>query len=412
MDPGSGLLATTSTDRLARTPACGGETASLVPKRRAKGGGSVFQRKDGRWSGSVDLGGAIGVKRRKFVYGDTKKQVEERVRQLVNHVADGSPPQSRSPQLAAFLVQWLKAVRPTLRPSTYESYEYVARLHLVPTIGRITLEKLSVDHVASLIANKQDEGRHSATTVRYVLLILRNALSKAVRWGLVGRNVANLVDPPRISHKDVRVLSPEETKKLLDAARGEPIEGLVFLAVSTGVRLGEALGLQWSDIDLDRRQLRINKALQRVSGQGLVLIETKTHRSRRTLVLPVKTAEALRAHRVHQAQLRRAAGSAWAAKDFVFTSSNGQPLDQRNVLRMFRRVLRKAKLPRMRFHDLRHSCASLLFAQHIPARVVMETLGHSRISVTMDTYTHVMPALMQDAADAMDRSLSSGNERE
>ena len=379
-----------------------------MPKRRAKGAGSVFRRADGRWSGSVDLNGAIGSRARKVVYGASKKEVEERIRRLVNDVTDGSPPPSRSPQLGAFLGQWLMAVRPTLRTSTYLSYEGVVRVHLVPEIGRVTLEKLSVEHVAGLVTHKQADQRLSPTTVRYVLLILRNALNKAVRWGLVGRNVAVLVDPPRVSHKDVRVLSPDETKKLLDAARGEPIEGLVTLAISTGLRLGEALGLQWPDVDLDRRQLRINKSLQRISGQGQVLIETKTRRSRRSLVLPVRTAEALRAHRVQQDQLRRTAGSAWHKRDFVFTSSTGQPLDQRNVLRMFRRVLRKANLPRMRFHDLRHSCASLLLAQHISPRVVMETLGHSRISVTMDTYTHVMPALMRDAADAMDRSLDSG----
>jgi integrase len=382
-----------------------------VPKRRAKGAGSVFRRADGRWSGHVDLSGATGNHRRKVVYGSSKKEVEERVRRLVNDVADGSPPPSRSPQVGAFLEQWLMAVRPTLRPSTYVSYECVVRLHLVPEIGRMTLEKLSVEHVTSLIAHKQADRRLSRTTVRYVLLILRNALTKAVRWGLVGRNVATLVDPPRLSHKDVRVLSPEETNKLLAAARGEAIEGLVTLAVSTGVRLGEALGLQWHDIDLDRRQLRINKSLQRVSGQGQVLMETKTRRSRRSLVLPVKTAEALRAHRLQQDQLRRSAGSAWQKGDFVFTSSTGKPLDQRNVLRMFRRVLRKAKLPRMRFHDLRHSCASLLLAQNVSPRVVMETLGHSRISVTLDTYTHVMPALMRDAADAMDRSLGAERDR-
>jgi integrase len=412
MDPGSNLLATATAGWLAQTPACGGERSSLVAKRRSKGAGSVFRRADGRWSGSVDLGGALGGNRRKVVYGDSRKVVEERVRRLVNDVADGSPPPSRSPQLGAFLNQWLIAVRPTLRPKTYVSYEGIVRLHLVPELGRVALEKLSIDHVANLVNNKQADRRLSPTTVRYVLLILRNALGKAVRWGLVGRNVATLVDPPRVGHKDVRVLSPEETKKLLDAARGEPIEGLIVLAVSTGVRLGEALGLQWHDIDLERRQLRISRSLQRVSGQGQVLTETKTLRSRRTIVLPVRTAEALRALRARQGEWQRAAGSAWHKGNFVFTSSTGNPLDQRNVLRMFKRVLRKAKLPRMRFHDLRHSCASLLLAQHISPRVVMETLGHSRISVTMDTYTHVMPALMRDAADAMDRSLDSANERE
>ncbi len=149
----------------------------------------------------------------------------------------------------------------------------------------------------------------------------------------------------------------------------------------------------------------MTKSLQRVSGQGQMLSETKTRRARRTIFLPIRAAEALRKEQVRQNAMRDAAGAQWVKSDFVFTSSTGRPVDQRNVLRMFRRVLKAAGLPRMRFHDLRHSCASLLLAEGVSARVVMETLGHSRISVTMDTYTHVMPALMRDAATAIDRSL-------
>jgi integrase len=158
--------------------------------------------------------------------------------------------------------------------------------------------------------------------------------------------------------------------------------------------------------------MRITKSLQRISGQGQVLSETKTRRGRRTLVLPLTTVEALRANRSKQSAARRVAGTSWTERDFVFTSGTGQPLDQRNVLRVFRRALRRAKLPRMRFHDLRHSCASLLLAQHTDPRVIMETLGHSNISVTMNMYAHVMPALKRDAADAMDRSLTQGAEIE
>jgi len=279
------------------------------------------------------------------------------------------------------------------------------RLHLVPDLGRLPLERLKVEHIAGLVSRKLHDPSLSATTVRYILLILRNALNKAVRWGLVARNVATLVDLPRVAHKEVRVLSPGETMELLHAARGEAIEGLIVVAVSTGLRLGEALGLQWKDLDLERREVRITKSLQRVPGHGPVLSETKTRRGRRSLVLPITTVEALRRHRAQQSDWRRAAGDAWVQQDFVFTSSTGRPLDQRNVLRMFRRILRKAKLPRMRIHDLRHSCASLLLAQHTDPRVIMETLGHSNISVTMNMYAHVMPALKRDAADAIDRSL-------
>jgi integrase len=274
----------------------------------------------------------------------------------------------------------------------------------------VTLEKLAIAHVAGLMATQQANPRLAPTSVRYHLKVLRIALNKAVRWGLVARNVATLVDPPRVEHRDPRVLSPNEVLTLLKAARGESIQGLIVVAVSIGTRLGEALGLQWKDIDLDRREARITKALKRYKGQGLVLAETKSRRGRRSVMLPVITAEALREHRKYQGQLRRAAGSEWQDTDFVFTASAGQPLDQRNVSRKFHRVLRQARLPRMRFHDLRHCCASLLLAQHVDPRVIMEILGHSRISVTMDMYAHVMPALIKEAADAMDRSLDSGRE--
>ena len=381
-------------------------------KRRPRGDGAVYRRLDGRWIGQINLGWQDGRRVRKSVQGATEKEVRDRVKAVIRTADDGAPPPTRSPRLSEFLSRWLASVKPALRSSTYVSYEGTVRLHIVPEIGHVPIDKLSVDHVSRLIARKEADSRLSSRSARYVLAVLRNALNKAVRWGLVARNVANLVDAPRVPYKDVRVLSPAETKRLLEAAHGDAVEGLLVLAVSTGLRLGEALGLQWSDVDLDRRQLRVNKSLQRVPERGLVLTETKTRRSRRSIVLPVRTAEALRSQRVRQVDQRRAAGSHWNDGGFVFTASTGRPLDQRNIQRNFRRIVRKARLPRMRFHDLRHSCASLLLAEGVSPRVVMETLGHSRISVTMDTYTHVMPALMRDAADAIDRSLSRDDEME
>src|SRR5579859_706497 len=253
--------------------------------RRSRGDGSVYRRSDGRWIGTVNVGWRDGRRLRKSVQGATRKEVQDAVRAVIRNVEDGVPPPTRSPRLADFLGQWLAAAKQGLRPSTHVSYEGIVRLHLVPEMGRLTLDKLSVEHVADLISRKQRDPRLSPTTVRYILLTLRIALNKAVRWGLVARNVATLVDPPRVVHKEVRVLSPEETSKLLNAARGEAIEGLIVIAVSTGVRLGEALGLQWKDIDLERRHVRISKSLQRIAGLGQVLSETKTRRGRRTLVL-------------------------------------------------------------------------------------------------------------------------------
>jgi len=308
------------------------------------------------------------------------------------------------------LRQWLQTIEGSIRPSTFTSYSGIVRNHLIPVLGRTTIDRMTVQDVAGLLSRKRSEGLSSRTT-QYVLFVLRNALNKAVRWGIASRNIAQLVDAPRVAHRDVNVLSPDEAHRFVTAAREDRLEGFWVLALSTGLRRGELLGLSWSDIDLDRRQLRVTKALQRVAGKGLILTETKTRRGRRSIILPIGAAEALRRHRARQIEDRRIAGSAWKQSDFVFTSAAGTPLDGDNLIsRPFARLLERSELPPMRFHDPRHSCASLLLAQGVAPRVVMETLGHSRIAVTLDTYTHVLPALQRDAADAMDRALGTDRE--
>jgi integrase len=375
-----------------------------LPKRRAKGDGSVYRRKDGRWAGIVYTGYINGRRARKVVYGPTRAEVQERVRQMVETVRQGVAP-GRSQRLEEFLLTWLQAIEGTIRPSTFISYSGIVRKHLVPTLGRIYLERLSIQDVAFLMSQKRSEGL-SPRTSQYILFILRNALNKAVRWGAVNRNVARLVDPPRVAQREVKVLASDEAMGLIAAARQDRLEALWVLALSTGLRRGELLGLTWDDVDLERRQLRVRKALQRITGKGLVLSETKTRRGRRSIVLPIGAVEALRRHLARQEEDRLLAASSWTETNFVFKARSGAALDADNLVRRsFAHLLDSAGLPHIRFHDLRHSCASLLLAQGVAPRVVMETLGHSRISVTLDTYTHVLPALQREAADAMDRAL-------
>lgn len=379
-------------------------------KRRAAGEGTIYRRKDGRWVAAFTVRMDDGGQRRKSTYGRTRAEVLGRLQELQHDANRGVSAPTRSPRLGEFLNDWLRAVRPGLRPKTYTSYEGILRLHIAPTLGQIPIEKVSVRDVAGLIERKQAQGL-SPRTARYVGLVLRIALNKAVRWGVASRNVAALVDLPREVHREARVLSLEEANRLVEAARGDRLEALWLVAVSTGLRMGEVLGLQWSDVDVDRRELRVTKSLQRLPGKGLVLTETKTRRSRRSIVLPFTVTEALRRHRTQQNTDRLQAGEGWLGGEFVFSTGRGTPIDGRDLGRSFKRLLREAHIERMRFHDLRHSCASLLLAQGISPRVVMETLGHSRIAVTMDTYAHVMPALQREAADAMDRALASGRER-
>lgn len=257
----------------------------------------------------------------------------------------------------------------------------------------------------------------SPRSVQSVHAILRRALGTAEKWGLASRNVARLVDPPRVCRDEVRCLDVDQARAFLAAIRGHRLEGLFTTAVAIGLRQGEALGLRWSDIDLEAGQLSVRHTLVPLPvamredggrrGSRLVLAEPKTARSRRTIALPGVVVSALREHRRTQAAERLWAGSRWTDKDFVFTSTLGTPLDSRNVTHELQRVLASAELPRLRFHDLRHTAATLLLAQGVHPRVVMETLGHSTFAMTMNVYSHVIPALGRDTADRMDALLTA-----
>jgi integrase len=222
-----------------------------------------------------------------------------------------------------------------------------------------------------------------------------------VKWGLVARNVATLVDAPGPGPQEILFLSPEEAHSFLEAIQGDRLEALYTVALALGLRPGEALGLRWQDVDLEAAILRVQVSLQRIDGK-LVVDELKTRRSRRSLALPHFAIAALLAHQARQNEEREIAGAHWEDYGLVFSTRLGRPLGQRNVIRCFRRTLKKAGITHRRFYDLRHTCASLLLAQGVHPRVVMEILGHSQISITMNTSSHVVPELGHDAAKRMD----------
>jgi len=304
--------------------------------------------------------------------------------------------------VAQFFERWLAdTIAPSRRAKTYRSYEQIARCHLIPDLGRVQLAKLEPQQVQTLLKRKQAEGL-SARTVAYIRAVLRQALNQALRWGLVARNVAALVEPPKVEHFRITPLSPAQTTAFLETAKGERLEALYRVALSLGLRQGEALGLRWEDIDLEGRTLRVAVALQAANGT-LTLVEPKTENARRTLPLPLALVAALRAHRARQAEERLKLGEHWHDHGLVFCTRFGTPIHPRNLIRSFHALRKRAGLPSPRFHDLRHSCLSLLAAQGIPARVAMEIAGHSDIRLTQNVYTHVYDEAKQQAADVMDR---------
>ncbi len=279
--------------------------------------------------------------------------------------------------------------------------------HLIPAIGSIKLDKLTSADVAKMI---RDRAKLSPRTVSTLRGVLRGALQLAVDNGDLPRNVAagkGAGVPKQVSTKDDRViLTPANVNRLLDAAKDDRLRALYFAAVNLGARQGELLGLVWSDVDFARSTITINRSLQRVGGK-LILCDPKTEHSRRTVRMSPPVAAALMAHRDRQTVEREAAGKRWVAEpDFVFRTTIGTGLEGVNVTKLFQAAVSAAKLPKMRFHDLRHSCASILLAAGVAPFVVSKQLGHGSVTLTLNTYGHMMPSQHSEAADAMDRALA------
>ena len=321
-------------------------------------------------------------------------------------VQQGKPVASDRYTVGAFLASWLvDYVKDAVRPRTFDSYAMNVNVHLVPGLGKIVLSKLSVLDVQRFLTAKH-KGGLSARTVQYLRAILRTALEQALRGRLVSENVAKLVKPPKVERKEVHPMDKDAACAFLTAIEGDRFEGLYSVAVAVGLRQGEALGLAWADVDLDSATLTVRHTLQRVDGK-LLLAEPKTATSRRRIALPAPTLAALKKHQALQKEDKLRAGQHWQNPlGLVFTDEFGAPLDRKCVSKRLLATLAKLGLPRMRFHDMRHAAASILLARGVHARVVMQTLGHSQISLTMNTYSHVPDELQREAANLMGEALS------
>lgn len=369
----------------------------------------MHKRKQGGWQGSIDVAVGDGRRRRKTVYGTTQRDVRDKLAAIRRTLDAGLPVGTRRPMTVGdYLEAWLRDTLPTVvRPSTVASYASLTKQHIIPGLGHHRLDKLTAVHIRAFLRDKSTQTSPrtkrplSSRTLQYIHAVLRLALEQARRDDLVARNVAGLVAGPKVQRSEVQPLKPAEAAKLFAAAAEDRLSPLWLLVTALGLRRGEALALRWEDIDLDRGHLQIRATLQRVDGALVRSEMPKTKSSRRALPLPEVVVEALRAHRAAQVQERLAA-RAWADEALVFTTSIGTPLEPRNVLRSFHALCDRAKVRRVRIHDLRHAAASFLLLQGVDMRVVMGTLGHSRLATTSDLYTHLLEPVQRAAADRMD----------
>jgi len=380
---------------------------------------------DGRWRGAVTWTEPDGTRRRRVVSASTSAEARDKLDGLRRDLRLGTiAPAGQASTVADFLATWIERDRGRVRPSTWRGRETHVRCYLIPALGRHVLARLSAADVeravAGFIANGRPQtadqrrrGRQahppiSPLTARHVRATLRRALGDAARDGLVGRNAAADARPPYVAHRPVSYLAAADVRRLLDATAGDEHGPLYALAATTGLRLGELLGLTWPDIGPDSSTLTVRRSLARAAGGGWELAQPKSARSRRTIPLPGLARAALEAQRTRQDAIRVAMGTAWQDRaGLVFTDGAGRPVRPEGVSVAFGRARDAAGVPPVRFHDLRHSAATLMLAEGIPLAVISEWLGHAGIAITAAHYAAVVPALRREAADAMDRALGA-----
>jgi len=362
--------------------------------RRDNGAGSVRQV-----GNSYEARARVNGVSRSFS-AKTKTEALKKMRDAQRRAEDNLPVPSERLTVAAYLESWLAGKRATLQPESARRYEgRVARL--LPYIGTVKLAKLQPADLRKAYAAIGAEV--STTTVQLSHGVLHTALKDAEREGMVGRNVAGLVTPPRRDTKEYKALRPDDARALLESARGEPLEAFWTLAITTGARLGELQAVQWGDVDTGRRRLQIRRTLA-VDGKPIFSASNTKKNHQRTIWLAQAAVDALEAHRDRQERQRLDAADAWTEHGLVFTTGTGNPLDGRNLRgRQFPKLLAKAGLPAMRIHDLRHSAASMLLAEGVPVKVVSEMLGHADVSTTLRIYAHVLEGAQEQAASYMDR---------
>ncbi len=376
--------------------------------------GHIKQRSKGSWALWIELGRDPETGKRKqqtLTVRGTKKDAERELRELLHSLETGSYVQPSRITVFDWLKQWCESyVSMNCSIRTAESYKSEIRRHLSPALGAILLPQLHPQHLQdyysqALIKGRTDgRGGLSARTVLYHHHILSEALSHAMKMGLVGRNVAEAVDPPRPEHKNVTTLSPENVSKFLEAAHETPYYVLFYTALYTGMRLGELLGLRWQDVDLDLANLSVVQALYKRSGV-CKMVEPKTSKSRRQIALSPSLALLLRDFKTEQDAQRILLGASMVESNLVFSNISGKPLDPGTISHTSAKVLKRAGLPHIRFHDLRHSHATLLLKVGIHPKIVSERLGHANIGITLDTYSHVLPGLQERAARRFDEML-------
>ncbi|MFC1924641.1 tyrosine-type recombinase/integrase [Chloroflexota bacterium] len=349
----------------------------------------------------------------------TKKDAERRLAELLHQLDNGTYIKSGKTSLAEYLERWLNDYAwPNLAPRTAEGYECIVRCHLVPALGNIPLTQLKPEHLQRYYSEKLEGGRYdgkgalSKTTVSHHHTCIHRALEMALKWGLINRNPADAITPPRPQHSEMHTLNEDDLHNFLEAAKKTSYYVLFYLALSTGMRRSELLALRWSDIDLMLCQIYVTRSMHHLHSGEIVFGAPKTARGRRMVSLSPSTAMLLREHKDKQAAQLDMLGISLKEDDLVLSDPEGKPLLPDTVSHAWTKLVNRTGLKGIRLHDARHTHASLMLKQGIHPKIVQERLGHATISTTLDLYSHVSPGLQQAAAESFDKLLNVKHEKQ
>lgn len=370
-------------------------------KPRRHGSGSVFRRPERRgkqWVAQIILEDGTPKQR----YFNTEKEADEARNEMLHEQRQGTLITEKDQTVQQHFERWLAVHKTKIRHSTYLTYRSAVEKHILPAFGHLALRKLTAQDLDTFYARKMEEGL-SSSRIAAIHTVIYMALQQAVRWQLIVRNVSQDASLPRDTQPHERqTLTPEQAQKLLDAAKDHRLEAMLTLALATGMRRGELLALRWRDIDFKNKSLYIQRSVSRLPG-GHRVSEPKTASGKRRITLPPFVVEALQQHRLRQLETKLKAGPAWEEHDLVFCNIYGRFLNSASLYDLFTSLVEKAGLPHMRFHDLRHSAATILLAMGVPVKVIQELLGHSSITITLNVYGHVLPSMQDEAMNKMER---------
>lgn len=364
-----------------------------------------IRKKDNGWQYTVSLGldPLTNKYKRKSKGGfKTKAECKEALAIMEASIAKGEYFEETKTTLESYLKKWLENIKHNITESTYEFYKNQSMI-LIKDLGSVKLDKLKAMQIQSFLTSKVNEGIVNNTTVRHYYNVLNIALNQAVKWQLIQSNPCRAVEAPKPSKPKIEVLKPNEVVTLLEYTKTSDFKVMyipLLLAATCGMRRGEVLGLQWQDIDLNNKILRVANSYTKV-GKINKLVEPKTVLSVRTIALLPSTAEALREYKDNRKVIKLNKDE----PDFVCCWEDGSPLKPDYVSHTLRKLLKRCDLPLIRFHDLRHTHATLLLMQGVNVKVVSERLGHSKINMTLDTYSHVLPQMQEEAAMKLENVL-------